>query len=170
MFQLTFLIPRDSIEELPKFSLKLDGVALSHQSIESSITCVQSFVWSPKFTQCDFFSDNGIVLLTPAVTAAGTIRGESSFKPWVHLLLEGYETTFDDLKKAHDAVVERRKAARDTCERWFGVRNLESTKVGERPCRIGVRKSDVVEVGEVDYLIESVSATDHLCSCATVPQ
>ena len=65
------------------------------------------------------------------------------------MLPQGYEATSDDLRKAYDAVVVRRKEARDPSEIWFGVRSVESSEVGWPFCRAGVRISDVVEVGQV---------------------
>ena len=41
-------------------------------------------------------------------------------------------------------------------------------KLGETSCRIGVRISDVVEVGQVEYLSESVPARDQPCSITTI--
>ena len=66
------------------------------------------------------------------------------------MLPEGYEATLVDLRKANDAVVVRQKEARDISDRWFGVRSLESSEVGEPDCRAGVRLSNVVEVGQVE--------------------
>ena len=105
---------------------------------------------SPRFTQRDFFSDNGITLLVSAVNAAGSIRDKSTCEPWANVLLEVYEATLVDLKKAYDAVVVRRKDPRDISERWFGVRCLESSEFGEPSSWAGVRISDVVGVGQVE--------------------
>ena len=119
------------------------------------------------FTQRDFSSDNGINLLVSAIDAAGSIRDQSTCEPWVNVLPEGYEATLVDLRKAYDAVLVRRKEARDTSERWFGVRSVESSEVGEPSCRAGARMSDVVEVGQVEYLSESVLARDQPCGSGT---
>ena len=77
---------RDSVEELPAFTVSLNGVALNCRVMETSIACVQSFVRSPRFTESDFFSDKGINLLMPAVTAAGSIREQSTCEPWANVL------------------------------------------------------------------------------------
>ena len=106
--------------------MSLNGVALNRRVVETSIACVPSFVRSLQYTQRDFFSDNGIDLLVSAVNAAGLIRDQSTCEPWANVLPEGYQATLVDLRKAFDAVVFRRKDARDTSERWFGVRSLES--------------------------------------------
>ena len=131
MYQLTTLFLRDAVEELPVFTVKLNGIGLSHRFVEKSIACVQDFVRSPRFTQRDFFSDNGVNLLVSAVNAAGSMRDQSTYEPWASVLLDSYEATLVDLRKAYDVVVVRRKEARDTSERWFGVRSVESSEVGE---------------------------------------
>ena len=135
--------------------------------MEKSIACVQSFLRSPRFTQRDFFSDNGIKLLRSAIDAAGSIRDQPSCEPWANVLPEGYEATLVDLREAYDAVVVRRKEARDTIEGWFGVRSVESSEVGKPSCRAGVRISNVVEVGQVEYLSVSVPAWDQPFSSST---
>ena len=48
------------------------------------------------------------------------------------------------------------------------MRNIESSEVGEPSRRTGVRISDVVEVGQVEYLYQSVLARDQPCSSARV--
>ena len=148
--------------------MTLNGFALSRRVVEQSIACVQSFVRSPRFTQRDFFSDNGIILLLFAVNAAGSMREHSTYELWVNVLPEGYEATLVDLRKAIDAVVVRRKEARDTSERSFEVRSVESSEVGEPTYRAGVRISNVVEVGHVEFLFGSVPARDQLCSSTTL--
>ena len=76
---------------------------------------------------------------------------------------EGCEATLVDLRNAYDVVVVRRKDTRDTSERWFGVRSVESFEVGEPSCRTGVRILDVVQVGQVEYMSESMLARDQPC-------
>ena len=49
----------------------------------------------------------------------------------------------------------RRKDARDTSERWFGVASVAFFVVGESSCQQAVRISNVVEVGQVEYLPQS---------------
>ena len=64
----------------------------------------------------------------------------------------------NDSKKAYDVVVVRRKDARDTSERGFAVDSVESSVVGESSGQQEVRVSNIVEVGEMEYLPQSVSA------------
>ena len=102
---MTTLFLRDSVEELPAFTVSLNGIALSRRLVEKSIACIQDFVRSPRFTQRDFFSDNGINLLVSAIDAAGSMRDQSTCEPWANVLPDGYEATLVDLKKAYDVVV-----------------------------------------------------------------
>ena len=168
VYQMTTLFLRDAVEELPAFTVKLNGIALSRRLVEKSIACIQDFVRSPRFTQRGFFSDSGVTLLGSAVNAAGSMRDQSTCEPWASVLPDGYEAILVDLKKAYDVVVVRRKEARDTSERWFGVRSVESSEVGEPSCRAGVRISNVVEVGEVEYLSGCVPSRDQPCSSTAI--
>ena len=69
------LFLQDSVEELPAFTVGLDGVALNRRLVETSIACVQSFVRSPHITQRAFFSDIEINLLVSAVHLYGFWNG-----------------------------------------------------------------------------------------------
>ena len=113
---MTTLFLRDLFEELPVFTLSLDGITLNSRVVEKSIGCIQNFVRSPRFTQRDSFSDNGISLLVSAVNIAGSICDQSTCEPWGNVLPEGCEATLVDLRKAYDALAVRRKDARDLSE------------------------------------------------------
>ena len=80
------------------------------------------------------------------------------YDPWAVISPEGYAALVSDLKRAYDVVVVRRKDARDISERWFGVASVASSVVGESSGQQAVRISNVVEVGQVEYLPQSVSA------------
>ena len=136
--------------------------------LETSYACLQSIVRSLRFNQRDFFTDNGINLLVSAVNTAGSMRDKSTCEPWADVLPRGYEATSVDLRKTYDAEVVSRKEARDKWERWFGVRSIKSSEVGEPSCRTGVWISDVVEVGQVEYPSESVFARDRPCRSTTI--
>ena len=153
---MTALFQRGPAEEIPRFQLNLDRVTIDYRSIDSAICCVQSFVRDPLFTQRDFFTDSGISMLLSAVNV-GSVCEDSVYDPWAVISTEGYAAVVSDLKRAYDVVVVRRKDARDTSERWFGV--VASSAVGESSGQQAVRISNVVEVGQVEYLPQSVSAT-----------
>ena len=154
---MTTLFQRGPAEEKPGFQLDLDPVTTDRRSIVSAICWVQSFVRDPLFTQRDFFRNNGFSMLLSAVNAAGSVCEDSVYDPWIVILPEGCAAVVADLKRAYDVVVVRRKDARDSSERWFGVGSVESSVVGESSGQQAVRISNVVEVGQVEYLPQSVS-------------
>ena len=156
---MTALFQRGPAEEIPRFQLNLDRVINDHHSIDSAICCVQSFVRDPLFTQRDFFTDSGISMLLSAVNVAGSVCEDSVYDPWAVISAEGYAACVSDFKRAYNVVVVRRKDARDTSERWFGVGSVASSAVGESSGQQALRMSNVVEVGQVEYLPQSVSAT-----------
>ena len=156
---MTALFQRGPAEEIPRFQLSLDRVTIDQRSIDSAICCVQSFVRDRQFTQRNFFTDNGISMLLRAVNVAGNVCEDSVYDPWVVVCPEGYAAAVSDLRKANDVVVVRRKEAQDTSEQWFGVASVASSVVGESSGQQAVRISNVVEVGQVEYLPQSVSAT-----------
>ena len=154
---MTTLFQRGLVEETPRFDLNLDRVTISRRSIDSASCCVQSFVRDPLFTQLDFFTDKGILMLLSAVIIAGSVCEDFVYDPWNVILAEGYAVVVADFKRAYDVVVVHRKVARNTSERWFGVASVKSSVVGESSGQQGVRISNIVEVGEVEYLPQSVS-------------
>ena len=97
-------------------------------------------------------------MLLSAVSVAGSVCEDSVYDPWTVILPEGYAAVVADLKMAYEVVVIHRKDVRDTSERWFGVASVESSVVGESSGQQAVRISNVVEVGQVEYLPQSVSA------------
>ena len=97
-------------------------------------------------------------MLLSAVNTAGSVCEGSVDDPWNLILPERYGDVVNELKKAYDVVVVRRKVARDTTERWFSEASVESSVVGESSGQQGVRISNIVEVREVGYLSQSVSA------------
>ena len=104
-FQLTALFQRGPVEEIPRFELNLDRVTICRRSIDSAISCVQSYVRNPLFTQRDFFTDNGISMQLRSVNIAGSVCEDSVYDPWNLILPEVYGAVVEDLKKAYDVVV-----------------------------------------------------------------
>ena len=154
---MTTLFQRGAAEEISRFQLNLDRVTIDRRSIDSAIWFLQSFVRDPLLTQQDFFTDNGISMLLSAVNVAGSVCEDFVHDPWTVILPEGYAAVVADLKGAYDVVVVRRKDARDTSERWFGVAIVESSVIGESSGQQAVRTSNVVEIEQVEYLLQSVS-------------
>ena len=121
----------------------------------------------PLFTQRTFFSETEISKLNIAVTVADTVQKCSKFNPWGAIGLEAGPVILD-LKSCREKIVSRRKAVKDTRERWFGADTVASSAVGEAAPRTIVRISDVVEVGDV----QNVEQHDKLglpCSSRSSP-
>ena len=117
------------------------------------MACVQDFVRHLLLTQRNFFSETGIKMLNTAVTAADAVRNSSKFDPWGAIGVEDGHV-FKDLKSCRKKIVSRRKAVKDTRERWFGAETVASSAIGETAPRTIVRIPDVVKVGVVQYVQE----------------
>ena len=107
----------------------------------------------PLFTQRSFFSETGISMLNTAVTAADAVQNSARFDPWGAIDVEA-SPVIADLKSCPEKILSGRKAMKDTRERWFSAETVASSAVGETAPRTSVRISDVVEVGDVQYVAE----------------
>ena len=137
----------------PVFTVSLDGVAIDHEKVKGAVACVQDFVRHPSFTQRNFFSETGIGMLNNDVTAADAVRNSARFDPWGAINVEAGPVIID-LKSCREKILSQRKAVRDTREQWFSAETVASSAVGESAPKTTVRISDVVEVGDVQYVAE----------------
>ena len=147
----------------PVFTVSLDGVAIDHEKVKGAVACVQDFVRHPSFTQRSFFSDTGIGMLNNAVTAADAVQNSDRFNPWGAIDVEA-GPVIADLKSCREKILSQRKAVKDTRERWFSAENVASSALGESAPRTTVRISDVVEVGDVQYVAEHEKLGPPCCS------
>ena len=92
-------------------------------------------------------------MLNTAVAAADAVRHRSEFDPWAAIGVKA-GPVMAHLKSCRDKVVLRRKAIKDTWERWFGAETVASSAAGEAAPSTTVRISDVVEVRDVQYVEE----------------
>ena len=135
------------------FTVSLDGVAIEHEQVKGAVACLQDFVRHPLFTQRNFFSETEISMLYTAVTAADAVTNCSKFDAWGAIDVE-VGPVIADLKSCREKIVSPRKAVKDTRERWLSAETVASSAVGETAPRTTVRISDVVEVGDVQYVAE----------------
>ena len=92
-------------------------------------------------------------MLNTAVTAADAVRNSAKLDPWGVIGVEA-GPVIGDLKSCREKIVSRKKAVKETRERWFGAETVASSAVGETaPCTT-VSISDVVEVGDVQFIEE----------------
>ena len=137
----------------PVVTVSLDGGAIDHEKVKGAVACVQDFVRHPSFTQRSFSSETGISMLNTAVTVADVVWTSARFDPWGAIDVEGGPVIID-LKSCREKILSQRKAVKDTRERWFSAEAVASPAVGESAPRTTVRLSDVVEVGDVQYVAE----------------
>ena len=163
IFLLTALVVRGPSELHLVFTVFLGGVVIGHEKVKGAVACVPGFVRHPLCTQRNFFSETWINMLNTAVIAADAVRNSSKFDPWGAICVEA-GCAFADLKLCLEKIVSGRKAGRDTRERWFGAETVASTAVVEAALRTKIRISDVVEVGDVQYVEEHDKICLRCCS------
>ena len=133
--------------------VSMNGVAIDHKKVRGAVACVKDIVRHPMFAQRNFISETGISMLNTAVTATDAVQNSANFGPWEAIGVEA-GPVIADLKSCREKSVSRRKAVRDTGERWFSAETIASSAVCETaPCTT-VCISDVVEVGDVQYVEE----------------
>ena len=101
--------------------------------------------------------------MNTAVTAADAVQSSARFDPWGAIDVEA-GPVIADLKSCPEKTVSRRKAVKDTRELWFSAETVASSAVGETAPRTTVRISDVVEVGDVQYVAEHEELGLRCCS------
>ena len=87
-------------------------------------------------------------MLSEAVAIADSITSSPVYAPWSVVASASASQVISDLCACWDRVVLRRCSARDTSERWYHG----GTPRSETASRPGVRISDVVEEGRVEYV------------------
>ena len=87
-------------------------------------------------------------MLSESVAIAGSIRSSPVYIPWSVLESACVNQVITDMCACWDWVVLRRRTAEDTSEHWYNGGNPRSG-TASRP---GVRISDIVEEGRIDYV------------------
>ena len=129
-------------------TINLDRVAINKEEVRGVLLCVQDFVRSPHFTQRNFFSETGLAMLSESVAIADSISSSPVYAPWSVVASASSSQVIADMCSCWDRVVLRRRSAKDTSERW----HQGSSPRLETVSRPGVRISDVVEEGRVEYV------------------
>ena len=137
---------RGSTTQCEEFIISLDRVAIKKEEARGVLLCVQDFVRSPHFTQKNFFSETSLTMLSESVAIADSITSSPFCTQWS--VAESARQVLSDLCACWDRVVLRRRTAKDTSERWYHG----GTPQSETASWPGVRISDVVEEGHVEYV------------------
>ena len=88
-------------------------------------------------------------MLPESVAIADSIASSPVYAPWSVVESAFESQVFNDLCACWDPVVLRRRTAKDTNERWYHG----GTPRSETASKTGVRKSDDVEEGPVEYTL-----------------
>ena len=88
-------------------------------------------------------------MLSESVAIGDSITSSPLYAPWSVVESASASQVITDLCACWDWVVLRRRIAKDTSERWYHG----GTPRSETASRPGVRISDVVEEGRVEYLL-----------------
>ena len=139
---------RGSSTQCEDFTISLDRVAISKEEVRGVLLCVQDFVQSPHFTQRNFFSETGLSMLSESVAIADSVTSSPVYAPWNVVASASASQVISDLCACWDRVVLRCRTSKDTSERWYHG----GTPRSETASRPGVRISDVVEEGRVEYV------------------
>ena len=105
-------------------------------------------------------------MLNTAVTAADSVRNSARFDPRGAFDVEA-GPVIADLKSCREKVIKQRKAVKDARKHWFSAESVASSAVGEIAPRTTVHISDVVEVGDVQYVAEHEKLGLPCCSRST---
>ena len=139
---------RGSSTQCEDFTISLDRVAIGKEEVPGVLLCVQDFVRIPHFTQSNFFSETGLSMLSESVAIADSITSRPMYAPWSVFASASASQVISDLCACWDRPVLHRRTAKDTSERWYHG----GTPRSETASRPGVRTSDVVEEGRVEYV------------------
>ena len=148
---MTALIVRGPVTCGGRFIINLDRVMISKDEVQSAILCVQEFLRSTHFTQRSFFSDSGIAMLTESAAVSDRITHSAVFEPWSQVETTSRSQVVVDVCGCVSEVLDRRRTLKDSQEQWYAVGGIRPSS-DDSTSRSGVRISNVVEEGRVEYV------------------
>ena len=134
-----------------RFIIDLDRVMIFEDEVHSAILCVQKFIRSPQFTQRNFFSDSGIAMLAESASISDRITHSAVFEPWSHVETTSRCQVVADVCGCVYEALDRRGVVKDSQEQWYAVGGIRPSSE-DSTSRSGVRISNIVEEGRVDYV------------------
>ena len=155
VFQLTALIVRGPVTCGGRFIINLDRVMICEHEVHSAILCVRDFLRSPRFTQRNFFSDSGIAMLAESASIFDRIRHSAFSEPWSHVGTTSRSQVVADVCGCVNDALDWRRVAKDSQEQWYAVGGIRPSSE-DSTSRSGVRISNVVEEGRVEYVLVRV--------------
>ena len=96
--------------------------------------------------------DSGVAMLKDVLIVADSVIVSEEYNPWSVFWDGCNQQVVYDLQSCQEKVLLRRKASRDTSERWFRARSAGSPSAGTTAVHSGVRNSNTLEEGQVEYV------------------
>ena len=124
---------------------------ISEDEVHGALLCMQDFVRSPHFTQRNFFSDSGVTILTESAAICDSITNSAVFEPSSHVEFASRSEVVAEVCACVNQAVGRRRAVKDSQEQWYAVGGIRPSSE-DSATRYGVRISDIVEEGRVEYV------------------
>ena len=124
---------------------------ICEDEVHSAILCVQDFIRSPHFTQRNFFSDSGIAMLAESAAISDRITHNAVFEPWSHVETTSRSQVVADVCGCVNEALDRRRLVKDSQEQWYAVGGIRPSSE-DSTSRSGVRISNIVEAGRVEYV------------------
>ena len=119
--------------------------------MRGALLCAQDFVRSPHFTQRNFFSDSGVIMLAESSAICDTNTNSAVFEPWSHVETASRSQVVAEFSACVNQAVDRRRAVKDSQERWYAVGGIRPSSE-DSASRSGVRISNIVEEGRIEYV------------------
>ena len=151
VFQLTALIVRGPVTCGERFNINLDRVMICEDKVHSAILSVQDFIRSPHSTQRNFFSDSGIARLAESAAISDRITRSAVFEPWSYVETTSRPQVVADVCGCVNEALDRRRVLKASQEQWYAVGGIRPSSE-DSTSRSGVRISNVVEEGRVEYV------------------
>ena len=133
--------------------MSLVRLMICEDEVHGALLCVQDFVRN--FAQRNFFSDSDIAMLTESAAICDSITSSAAFQLWSHVETTSRSQVVAEVCLCVNQAVDRRRAFKDSQKQWYAVGGIRPFSEGSAS-RSGVRISDIVEEGPVEYVPVSV--------------
>ena len=124
---------------------------ICEDEVKCALLCVQDFVWSPHFTQRNFFSDSGIAMLAESAAISDRITHSAVFELWGQVETTSRSQVVADVCGCLNEALDRQRLVKDSQEQWYAVGGIRPSSEASTS-RSGVRISNIVEEGRVEYV------------------
>ena len=104
-----------------------------------------------KLYSAKLFSDSGVAMLAESAAVCDSLTNSAVFEPWSHVETVSRSQVVAEVCACVNQAVDRRRVVKDSQEQWYAVGGIRPSSEESAP-RSGVRISNMVEEGRVDYV------------------